>query len=205
MASIKCAHCKQTPSSVQDVRDCAAGSGVRTQEATKEQVAATAKVTNWVADRAKRLHDQQIAVHAPKSTAGSGDPKGTFAAPKPTAVERIRTAAACLPDVETAYYAIQEIDFSKDSELVWKFYRVDRPQKGKWKGYTFLKVQSSDEFWKVSSLTRVASVLEAIAFNVEKALAEYGHQKGRCGICNRTLTDPESIARGIGPVCADRL
>jgi hypothetical protein len=25
---------------------------------------------------------------------------------------------------------------------------------------------------------------------------------GRCGRCNRTLTDPESITRGIGPVCA---
>lgn len=28
---------------------------------------------------------------------------------------------------------------------------------------------------------------------------------GRCGACARPLTDPESIARGIGPVCAKRL
>lgn len=31
-------------------------------------------------------------------------------------------------------------------------------------------------------------------------LAEFWHE-GRCGKCGRLLTDPESIARGIGPVC----
>lgn len=29
--------------------------------------------------------------------------------------------------------------------------------------------------------------------------------EGRCGMCGRTLTVPESIARGIGPECAERL
>ena len=29
--------------------------------------------------------------------------------------------------------------------------------------------------------------------------------EGRCGCCGRPLTVPESIARGIGPVCWDRL
>lgn len=27
---------------------------------------------------------------------------------------------------------------------------------------------------------------------------------GRCSMCNRPLTDPESINRGIGPVCAEK-
>ncbi|MFZ5586106.1 MAG: DUF6011 domain-containing protein [Thermodesulfobacteriota bacterium] len=27
----------------------------------------------------------------------------------------------------------------------------------------------------------------------------------RCGVCNRRLSDPASIAQGIGPVCAGRL
>ena len=30
------------------------------------------------------------------------------------------------------------------------------------------------------------------------------HLEGRCVICNRKLTDPESIETGIGPVCAGR-
>lgn len=32
----------------------------------------------------------------------------------------------------------------------------------------------------------------------------YGVETGRCGCCGRELTDPESIAAGIGPVCAGR-
>jgi Family of unknown function (DUF6011) len=29
------------------------------------------------------------------------------------------------------------------------------------------------------------------------------HHSGRCGRCNRTLTTPESITRGIGPDCSE--
>lgn len=32
---------------------------------------------------------------------------------------------------------------------------------------------------------------------------EFWHS-GRCSVCARELTDPESIARGIGPKCAER-
>ena len=31
--------------------------------------------------------------------------------------------------------------------------------------------------------------------------AEFWHE-GRCGVCNRKLTVPDSIASGIGPICA---
>lgn len=31
--------------------------------------------------------------------------------------------------------------------------------------------------------------------------AAYGRKTGICMICNRTLTDPKSIAAGIGPIC----
>jgi hypothetical protein len=33
--------------------------------------------------------------------------------------------------------------------------------------------------------------------------AEFWHA-GRCGRCGHLLTDPESIARGLGPVCAEK-
>lgn len=38
---------------------------------------------------------------------------------------------------------------------------------------------------------------------LEEAM-EWGHQWGRCLVCNAELTDPKSVARGIGPVCAKR-
>lgn len=34
------------------------------------------------------------------------------------------------------------------------------------------------------------------------ALKSYGDLTGNCGICSRLLTDPESVTRGIGPICA---
>lgn len=36
------------------------------------------------------------------------------------------------------------------------------------------------------------------------AAESYGRLTGNCCICSRLLTDPESVARGIGPVCARR-
>lgn len=39
-----------------------------------------------------------------------------------------------------------------------------------------------------------------------KAAAEaYGKKYGVCCICSRELSDPESVARGIGPICATRM
>lgn len=37
-----------------------------------------------------------------------------------------------------------------------------------------------------------------------KAAVEYGHMTGECSVCRRTLTNPESIKLGIGPVCRSR-
>lgn len=36
-------------------------------------------------------------------------------------------------------------------------------------------------------------------------LKSYGMESGKCGICSRRLTTPESIERGIGPECAAKL
>lgn len=36
-------------------------------------------------------------------------------------------------------------------------------------------------------------------------LQAYGKMSGKCGICGHKLTTPESIALGIGPICAGRL
>jgi hypothetical protein len=43
----------------------------------------------------------------------------------------------------------------------------------------------------------------ASAQDPEAAAVAYGKEYGRCSCCGRTLTDPESIARGIGPICAE--
>lgn len=119
-------------------------------------------------------------------------------------VDRFKALAAKLPDLDRAYYGVSVIDKEKSNEAFYEFYQVDKPQSGKWKGYTFVKRQAGDDFFRVG-FQKSINVLEAIASDPEKALAAYGHEIGRCGICHRTLTDPESIARGIGPICLERL
>lgn len=39
----------------------------------------------------------------------------------------------------------------------------------------------------------------------EVALVAYAQETGKCGVCGKTLKDPESIAAGIGPVCKKNL
>lgn len=51
--------------------------------------------------------------------------------------------------------------------------------------------------WLAGYLNSVGSDLAQSRFLAE---CEFWHE-GRCGRCGRTLTDPESIKRGIGPVC----
>jgi hypothetical protein len=122
---------------------------------------------------------------------------------------QVRAAAAVLPNVAHGHYAIQVRDFecaaTGGGGLVWKFYKVDKPQRGAYKGRTYLSVQASDDFHLVRGAAAQLAIFQAIGFNPQKAMTDYGHQLGRCGICHRTLTDPESIARGIGPVCAGKI
>lgn len=48
------------------------------------------------------------------------------------------------------------------------------------------------------------AALDALVASPEAVVAEHGRITGRCGICGRELTDPVSIERGIGPVCAEK-
>lgn len=47
-----------------------------------------------------------------------------------------------------------------------------------------------------------AAAIVAAAADPAKAAVAYGKRFGACSCCGLTLTDPESIERGIGPVCS---
>lgn len=58
--------------------------------------------------------------------------------------------------------------------------------------------------YRDTDLGKTASFVWKLVVNGEHAdLYEVLHE-GRCHICNRKLTEPESIRTGIGPVCAER-
>lgn len=95
---------------------------------------------------------------------------------------------------------------------ITKFFKVDVVEDGKWGGWVFVKIQASDELHRQGSQKpgqayRGASedYLRAIVADEQAASTLYGREIGRCGICGRTLTDEDSRARGIGPICAEKM
>lgn len=52
------------------------------------------------------------------------------------------------------------------------------------------------------STEQETTLLDA-ASDPQRAAIAYGRLTGHCACCGRLLTDPDSVARGIGPICAD--
>jgi len=95
---------------------------------------------------------------------------------------------------------------------VTKFFRVDVVREGRWAGWVFVKIQASDDLYPQGKQAPGASYrgssqdyLAAILADEQAAFALYGQELGTCGVCGRTLTDEDSRARGIGPICAEKL
>lgn len=85
------------------------------------------------------------------------------------------------------------------------FFVVDRPTEGRWAGYVFVKQMASDTEYPVRG-GRKARVLQAIVQDTPmRASLRYGKELGVCGVCGRTLTDENSRAQGIGPICAAKM
>lgn len=82
----------------------------------------------------------------------------------------------------------------------------------KWEGQLFARLNLPEG--TIFGLPRHASpeliagataALLAVEADPLAALKAHGLATGRCGCCSRALTDPESIAAGIGPICAGRM
>lgn len=88
--------------------------------------------------------------------------------------------------------------------------QVDNLTEGKWAGWVFVKDAAEYGYGKKYGSARpgqgyrgdVEAELAAIAADPAAASAAYGRLTGTCGICGRHLEDADSVARGIGPVCA---
>lgn len=91
----------------------------------------------------------------------------------------------------------------RDGEV--KFYRVRKVTTGRWAGRTFVDRQAGDETHPVRYANDRAKILREIAADVKAAAIRYGRELGQCSQCGRTLTNPESIALGIGPICLNKV
>lgn len=103
-----------------------------------------------------------------------------------------------LPDVPAGRYAVD----NEEGKLT--FYVVDRPEEGRWAGWIFLSVMASDEKHPIKGFAAKRTILQKIAVDPAGASRRYGLEIGKCGVCGRTLTDEESRAYGIGPICREK-
>lgn len=105
----------------------------------------------------------------------------------------VRAAAVVRPEVPEGRYAVEW-----DGTL-W-FVKVDRPTEGRWAGYTFIERQLGGDYQRLNRKVQ-ASLLRMIGEDARAAAVRYGKELGHCGSCGRELTNAESRAAGIGPVC----
>lgn len=95
-----------------------------------------------------------------------------------------------------------------NNETDYKYVGTLRPSlEGHWEGLRFLhggpKAKLGDH---VPSVLGFGWFVAQLRRNDAEKLGqvEFWHE-GRCGRCGRLLTDPESIARGLGPECASKV
>lgn len=48
------------------------------------------------------------------------------------------------------------------------------------------------------------AIMKVLNQDLEEAMVQYGRLTGNCSCCGLTLTNPDSIERGIGPICASK-
>lgn len=68
-------------------------------------------------------------------------------------------------------------------------------------GYTFVSQVSGENHFSIRDKAEREKILGEIAKNPLEALKRFGTEIGQCGHCRKQLTDAESRAFGIGPVC----
>ena len=79
---------------------------------------------------------------------------------------------------------------------------IYKVQAAKASGNLYAKVFSESGYEYAPGAMRLMASAQRLT--LEQA-AEAGVKTGRCVVCARLLTDPESVAAGIGPICAGRL
>lgn len=134
--------------------------------------------------------------------------------------ERNRTLSTRLPVEPPSHADMHVLDLTK---IPSGLYSVPHGQTrlkvcikrgtGKWQGWIFVSdgaeygqgtrygSQRPGETYK----GQIFDQLLAISRDAVAASAAYGRLTGTCGVCGRKLEDKDSVARGIGPICAERL
>jgi hypothetical protein len=156
--------------------------------------------------------------------------KGDLSEKQVAAAQRMiaKTAETRAANAKSRDEAATEIDLSAIKTMFEKAFENGRkrptyraegltisraPDSGKNAGSLYVKTAGADEYQgKITDGTfkpshgaapSTTSALTAIAADPQDAAVRYGRETGSCGCCGRELTDPKSIAAGIGPICSE--
>jgi len=72
-------------------------------------------------------------------------------------------------------------------------------------GFAFLAGRKVSIWKKYRNARDLSAAADRLVADPMSAAAEYVKRSNRCFVCNRPLTTPESIARGIGPICFEKV
>ena len=102
-----------------------------------------------------------------------------------------------VPDPEPGFYFIRVGEDAEDAVFV-------RVQENRDKTRVYAMAFDPDtRRWEYVNREPFAACTPDTVVTAEQAMW-FGHAYGICLRCGATLTDPESVARGIGPVCATK-
>lgn len=117
-------------------------------------------------------------------------------------VKRGASGGKLITTVPAGYYAVTSHTGNNDLDFI----KVDRPTKGKWAGWVFVKrVIGGNPDVRIKNVEAALILQRLQAEGVEVCGARYGIEIGSCYVCNRHLTDETSRALGIGPECRKKV
>lgn len=89
------------------------------------------------------------------------------------------------------------------------FFQVDKPTQGRWNGYTFVnRLYGAPGNFRKEPVRRADQrkrILDMIQRDPREASLRFGKEVGECGVCHSPLTNEQSRAAGIGPVCRGKM
>ncbi len=204
MATIKCGNCGHVHESVADVRQCyTEGVGNKTdveqevdaiiheptiptdpwEGATEQEPGDWTPGPDWYLDQRRKIeangewHPSQQGFHPSELVNPEEEQKKSW--------------DKMLEGIEPGYYALSEDEI----------YQVVRSKAGRLYAKLNVGTQSGGQWeYAAGAITKLKPEMRMDL----AAVSKYGKETGTCLVCGRTLTNPDSIEAGIGPICASR-
>lgn len=139
--------------------------------------------------------------------------QGAIARAKIAADKALNAPTLSVEPIEVAFSKASAAGIARPKLRLGEFVFSPAPATGKNPGAIYVKHSDGSYLGKVagSRLFTVSTVspqvegeIVSVAADPLNAAIAYGKRYGKCSVCARTLTDEDSINRGIGPVCAQR-